>query len=681
LSTRAISPEAQPVRNGGTSRRADGWKALLRDPLLLPGALAFAVFFGYAALDAGYAAAVWYPGAVFLLALTVLVLAFVRRPPASRATKVAIAALAAYTCWSFLSIAWADVKGDAWDGANRTLLYLVVFLLFALLPWRATTVAVLLGAYSLAIGVVGFAALASAARAPDPSSYFLVARLAEPAGYQNAECALLLGALWPALFLAAWRDVPVWVRAPMVANAGVLLQLALLTQTRASVVALPVTFAVFLVASPRRARTILFSALPAVAVAVAARPLLDVFPAVQHDEGARSAVASARDAVLLSAAALVLVGALAAWLDRRVSLGPRFARRGSIAVVGTFCAVSVVALAVAVRAVGNPVDRWDQFRRDERAASTTSYFSNGFGSNRYDIWRVALDEFRDAPLVGVGADNFAVGYLRERRSSEEPLYPHSLELRVLVQTGIVGAAVFAVFLGAALVRLRGLRSAPPWTGATAAAGAAIFAYWLVHGSVDWFWELPGLAAPAIASLALAGTIVRPEVEGETAAFGRPAAVAGVAVCAVAAVSLLLPWLAAEEVNQAAREWRRDPGAAFARLDKARALNPLADDPDLVAGAIASRLGDRARMRRAFLRAADRNPHNWYAWLELGIAEALDGRRQSALGYLAKAQVLDPGEDVIASVSDSVQAGRPISPIEIDRKLLRRVAVDQLGRQK
>ena len=39
--------------------------------------------------------------------------------------------------WSFLSIVWAQARGDAWDGANRALLYLTVFALFALLPWRA----------------------------------------------------------------------------------------------------------------------------------------------------------------------------------------------------------------------------------------------------------------------------------------------------------------------------------------------------------------------------------------------------------------------------------------------------------------------------------------------------------------------------------------------------------------
>jgi tetratricopeptide (TPR) repeat protein len=153
------------------------------------------------------------------------------------------------------------------------------------------------------------------------------------------------------------------------------------------------------------------------------------------------------------------------------------------------------------------------------------------------------------------------------------------------------------------------------------------------------------------------------------------------VCVVAACSFALPWLAAQEVDQAAKEWKRDPGSAFARLDRARALDPLADDPDLVAGAIASRLGDRARMAAAFRRATSRNPHNWYAWLELGVAEALQGRREAALADLARAQALDPREDTIAFVAAEVRAGKRVSPIEIDRKMLRRVAVDQLGRTK
>ena len=68
---------------------------------------------------------------------------------------LALAALAAFTVWSFLSITWADARGDAWDGANRTLLYLLVFALFAALPWTAAEASILLGAFALATAVAG----------------------------------------------------------------------------------------------------------------------------------------------------------------------------------------------------------------------------------------------------------------------------------------------------------------------------------------------------------------------------------------------------------------------------------------------------------------------------------------------------------------------------------------------
>src|SRR5438309_1398531 len=69
----------------------------------------------------------------------------------SAATKVALACLAGYTALSFLSIAWAVVPGDAWEGANRTLLYLLVFALFACRRQRGPSGALLLGIWVLAL--------------------------------------------------------------------------------------------------------------------------------------------------------------------------------------------------------------------------------------------------------------------------------------------------------------------------------------------------------------------------------------------------------------------------------------------------------------------------------------------------------------------------------------------------
>ena len=129
---------------------------------------------------------------------------------------------------------------------------------------------------------------------------------------------------------------------------------------------------------------------------------------------------------------------------------------------------------------------------------------SGLGSNRYDFYRVALDEFLHHPLVGIGADNFQQQYLVHGRSEETPHYPHSVELRTLSQTGLIGALLALVGLGAALLAAaRGLRGSDPLGRAVVAAALAGFAYWVVHGSFDWFWEFAGLGAPAFALLGLA----------------------------------------------------------------------------------------------------------------------------------------------------------------------------------
>ena len=131
-----------------------------------------------------------------------------------------------------------------------------------------------------------------------------------------------------------------------------------------------------------------------------------------------------------------------------------------------------------------------------------------------------MGEFQDSPVVGIGAGNFATPYLRERESVEEPLYPHSLPVMVLSQTGLIGALLFGGFLGCALAAVWLARSRrSPLGHAVAAAAVVTFAYWALHGSIDWFWEFPGLAGPAFAGSAMAGGLEagparsRPQIPG------------------------------------------------------------------------------------------------------------------------------------------------------------------------
>ena len=99
-----------------------------------------------------------------------------------------------------------------------------------------------------------------------------------------------------------------------------------------------------------------------------------------------------------------------------------------------------------------------------------------------------------------------------------------MELRTLVQTGLVGALLAVVGLGAALLAAwRALARHPdPLARAVAAAAVAGFAYWVVHGSFDWFWEFAGLGAPAFALLGLACALApRSAVAEDAAPAGDP----------------------------------------------------------------------------------------------------------------------------------------------------------------
>src|SRR6202034_770678 len=83
-------------------------------------------------------------------------------------------------------------------------------------------------------------------------------------------------------------------------------------------------------------------------------------------------------------------------------------------------------------------------------------------------------------------------------------YRHSVELRTLAETGLIGALLALVGLAAALLAAaRALRDADPLARTVCAAALSGFAYWVVHGSFDWFWEFAGLGAPAFALLGIA----------------------------------------------------------------------------------------------------------------------------------------------------------------------------------
>ncbi len=648
------------------------------DPALGPGVVLVGVLSVYAVKSGATGPTVWYPGALLLLGLgaTVLYGRVKAGLPFARSLTTAVALFAAYVAVAYASITWSHAKGLAWDGANLSLLYLIVFVTSAALPWRRATAAALLAAYGLFAATVGVIELVRAAAAHDPAASFQLGRFAPPFGYQNAACAWYLMAAWPMLLVASRRSAPLVARSLSTAALCVLPELALLCESRGSLVAAPVAAIAFLALVPNRARSLAYGAVAVLPALLAHGPLLDVYPAIKDGAGIAHAVGQARNVVLLTAAGALVFGFVVALVDRRADAqGLRRAGSRAIVVAAALGAVAlVVLLAVTLR---HPEERLQHAWHDFKATKPTtasSYLANGLGGNRYDVWRVALNEFKHEPVLGVGVDNFEADYLVERRSQEEPLYPHSLELRLLSQTGVVGTLLFVGFLAALVVTLRRLYRLPRSKQAVAGTALTMAVYWLVHGSVDWFWEIPALGGAAFWCLGMAASLtVGPSARARAPRQLRRVLTAGLAVtAAVVVVAYALPWLAAEETLRAATSWREDPHGAYARLDTAARLNPLSDEPKVVEGAIASRLHDRARMRLAFTEALRRDPRDWYAHLELAVVASLDGRRAAALSELAEARRLDPLEPVLAEVQRDVLAGKRVSPARIDQIFLARI---------
>ncbi|MGH2989106.1 MAG: hypothetical protein ACRDMA_04470 [Solirubrobacterales bacterium] len=660
-------------------------------PELIPGLLAVGVFVAWDAAQGGYAPTALYPGAIFLLGLLVVTVIALRSElePVPRLTVIAFGLLAAFTVWSFLSIGWAEAKADAWDGANRTLLYLSVFGLFALPRWRAGSAAIVLGAYAVGVAVLGATVVIDGISADEPELLFNNgSRLVAPMGYTNAVAALFAAAFWPAIFLASRRETPWAARGVLLAAAGLLVQLAIIPQSRGAFIAFPIVLALYVAIVSNRVRSILVLVPVGAATALAAPTLLDVFTVAENRGDLGAALDRVGEVTAISALALGALGCGLGLADRGVAISPRTERvagRG-LGLAGVAGAIAGVILLIGV--IGNPVswaeDRWDDFKGNYGAqGSDDSRFTGTLGSGRYDYYRVALDEeFAEAPVVGAGADNFAVTYIRERETFEEPLYAHSLPIGILAGTGIVGAALFAGFLGFSIVRAVRARLAgqDSFTRGVSAAALVAFSYWLVHASGDWLWSIPGLTGPALAWLAIAGRVgagadsepsSRPAAESPTPVKLLAAAIAVVAV-GFAVVTYALPWAAARDVETAESTWRSGPAAAFDRLDRARGLNFLSAEPDVVEATIAEQLGEPERVRASLQDALEREPRNWYAVLQLGALDAVEGERAAGLARLERAAELNPSDTLIRLALRRARAGRPLTLAQLRRMTVRRV---------
>jgi hypothetical protein len=659
--------------------------------VLVPALPAVALLVYWTAHGGGYAPSTWEPSALVVLGLLAATVAGLGlgRVALSRPAAIALAALAAYVAWSYLSIAWAAAPGDALEGSNRALLYLLLFALFALLPWRRWTAVVALSAFALGVGTIALVTLARMGSAAGALSMFTnEGRLVSPTGYENANAAAFLTCGLVSIALAARRELPVALRAPLLALATAALQASVLPESRGWLFALPIVLAIAIALMLGRVRFVLWSLLPVAGTLVALPALLDVFHRVDEASGpagVRGALADAgahASAVALPVCAGVLVVALAlALVDRRTAVPVAVARGANRVAAGLAIAVALAGVAAGLIATHGRPDRtiahyWNRSNGYKATTPGTSRFAL-IGSNRPDFWRVALDATAAHPLGGLGQDNWDDYYLAHRRTYNQPRWTHSLELRLLAHTGIVGLLLFAGFLAGGLAAaLRGRARAGALRSALAATALLPLVVWAVHGSVDWFWEIPALSGPAFAFLALGGALMRQVPEPRPASKAtrgrRLAAVAAGLATLLGALAVGLPYLAERDTNAALASWRSDPAAAFAQLDRAADLDPLSSRPDALAGTIALELRRPRAARGRFTAGIARDPGNWFLYFGRALAASQLGAKTPARRDFERAFRLDPREPLVVVARERIDSSHPFTAAQAFDEVLRGV---------
>jgi len=171
----------------------------------------------------------------------------------------------------------------------------------------------------------------------------------------------------------------------------------------------------------------------------------------------------------------------------------------------------------------------------------------------------------------------------------------------------------------------------------------------------------------MAMLGLAAAAGRPSLDADRRPLlGRLEwALPAAAAACLLAVGLLLPWMAARELEKARKTAASDPAGALARLDRAAGLNPLSVTAQQTAGVIEAERGRLDSAERLLGEAREREPDNPFTLLELGAIASTRGRPVDALLLVDRAQELSPRDEPTLRALDRLVAGRTLSPERVN----------------
>lgn len=579
-----------------------------------------------------------------------------------------VALLAAFACWSGITVIWSVAADQTWIELNRAIAYVIVVCLAIAVgaSYRRAIELVAIGFLLVALAVTAYALGQKLvpglhiAGVLNLNQTAQLARLQEPLGYWNALALFLAFAVPIALALAVDRARTRPIRIAAACAAELMLLTIGLTYSRGGLLALVVAIVVAawfggeLLRSLIWAGAAILAAIPPLAFGLASHSLTTANVPLSSRESAGGQLALI---MLLSLAALVLACRALIALDPRLTLGhdaTRALRR--VAAAGGVVIVLAVLLALALSARGLPGSishAWDSFTATQTASNTNpSRLLSADSENRWVWWKEAAAAFSDRPIGGWGAGSFPVLHLMYRHNTLPVQQPHNVPLQFLAETGIVGAllaiAAYVLLLRAAA---SSARNRPRGTRRLLAAAllGAIAAYG-IHCLYDWDWNIPAVTLPALVFIGvLAGAASGPRHAGSFGAVGAPARLLSTALlslwlCAFV-LSAAFPSLAASDANSALVQAASGaPGAlrsAEASARSASTLDPLSDAGPRAQATVALHRGQVARARAYLSEAVGRDPSDGQAWEELAFVYSLLGEDRDARIAAQRVVALDP----------------------------------------